>query len=237
MSDIRQFLRYEIPGYLLFIYTFLLILPLLNPSVIKSLLPELLKISISGFIIAIPIGWLLYQIFSDYVIEKHYSKKSVKLIKKWIEEKNLKLLPNYWYGELLYVILFSSNNENKDIPFDSQLAAETLRSYWTHYEARWIVAIPVVVISTLLAISAILAGMIVDPSLFNINNIWISIIIYMIICIISCSICQTLDRIWNEINALEVIFVSLRKNQIDGIINTIYKENNFDKTSEEKGKI
>jgi len=237
MSDIRQFLRYEIPGYILIIYTFLLILPFIKPSVIKEILPDLLRISISGFIIAIPIGWLIYQIFSGFVIKMHYTKNSVKLIKERITKKGRNHLDNWWYGELLSVILFSSNNEagNKDIPFDSQLAAETLRSKWYHYEARWIIAIPVVIISPLLAILIIFAGMQLSPSLFHIydicifslfhiNNILICFFNYMIICIISCRICLSSKRIWDEINALEVIFVSLRMNQIDKIIDKLPKD-------------
>lgn len=231
MSDIRQFLRYEIPGYILFIYTFLLILPFINPSKIASLLPELLRISISGFIIAIPIGWLLYQIFNEHFIKMHYSKKSVKLIKEWSNEKYLSL-SNCCCGELLNVGLYSSNNDvkNNEISFDSQLATETLRGYWTNYEARWIVAIPIPVISLLLACIILLTMCIfeVNPSIFlcELDNSLKSGFIFSIILIISYLINEPTDRIIDEINSLEWLFVLLREKQIKGTMDKIYKEKN-----------
>lgn len=231
MSDMRQFLRYEIIGYMLFIDTFFLILPFINTSVITNWLPELLKISISGLIIAIPIGWLIYQISNIFLIKKQYRKKSIKLIKKWSENKGKTSLPDHYCGELVNVGLYFSNNnvENDENSFDSQLATETLRGYWTHLDARWIVAWPIPIISVALTVIILLSipKWLVNSSIFHFDDYCfiVSFFILIIIMIISWSINRPLNRIIKEIDALESILILLRKNQIETTIDKIHEEN------------
>ena len=67
MNQIRHFFRYEIPGYLSFIYVFIIVVSTLKRSIIVAyILPKIHSIALAGFLIAIPIGWFIYQIYDKF---------------------------------------------------------------------------------------------------------------------------------------------------------------------------
>jgi len=61
MNQIKHFFRYEIPGYLSFLYVFIIVVSTLKKEYISAyILPKIGSIAIAGFLIAIPIGWIIY---------------------------------------------------------------------------------------------------------------------------------------------------------------------------------
>jgi hypothetical protein len=63
MSDIKKFLRFEISGYVAILYVILYCIAFFDFTKITIDLPQnILNLSVSGFIIAAPIGFLMHQL-------------------------------------------------------------------------------------------------------------------------------------------------------------------------------
>ena len=79
MNQIRHFFRYEIPGYLSFIYVFIIVVSTLEKSyIIAYIIPNIHSIALAGFLIAIPIGWIIYQIYAPFRFKKPKELKGFK---------------------------------------------------------------------------------------------------------------------------------------------------------------
>jgi hypothetical protein len=94
MTEMRQLLRYEIPGLLVLIYTSLMILPFVEPWAMKSLVADSHFFSIAFAVIALPLGWLIYQVY-DTTYPKHYRKNSPKLLENLVKESGKPLFEKW----------------------------------------------------------------------------------------------------------------------------------------------
>ncbi len=231
MVDVRSFLRYEIPGYLIFIYASLLIACFVTYSAFQELLSTMmLPAAISGFIVAIPVGWLVYQTYNSFFL-KHYEKDSVKLIKKWATEENMsfpkgKAGLDTHYEELVNIGLYSKNDSGS---FDVGYATETLRGYWDHHDARYIVAKYVPPVSAgfaaiILSIAWLAARDVVHLDIYD-TPFRVSLVVALI-AIISYIVHKPILRIRDEIQILESYLILRNKDQIIESMRLMKKERN-----------
>jgi hypothetical protein len=148
MTEMRQLLRYEIPGLLVFIYTLVWILPFLEADILTCIFLKGHGLFVSCAVIALPLGWIIYQLY-DAVYPRHYKKESIKLLKRLLiihstlcdimEIKNATL-----YEELVnFFFVENVNGKKKD---------DLLRNYWDHHDARFVCGIFVPIISIFLII-------------------------------------------------------------------------------------
>lgn len=95
MSEIKKFLRFEISGYIVILYVVLYSIAFLDMNKINITLAEdILSLSVSGFIIAAPIGYLMHQIdislFSPFKEERLGKKrKAILLLKDYIKDYHI----------------------------------------------------------------------------------------------------------------------------------------------------
>jgi hypothetical protein len=95
MSELKKFLRFEISGYLVILYVILYIVAFLDLRKLNiNLVEHILALSISGFIVAAPIGYLMHQIditllnpFKDNRLGGE--RKAIKLLKEYIKDYHI----------------------------------------------------------------------------------------------------------------------------------------------------
>lgn len=129
MEDLRQLLYYEIPGLILLIYLLILFHPVLLADQIQF---EFLGMGISEIflglvglaaIIALPCGFLLYQLYSNIEHEKYYGKREgIRIVFQILQkdsslEKELEWWEKHSAAERNEVLdaFFYGNKEKKEL--------------------------------------------------------------------------------------------------------------------------
>lgn len=219
MSEIRQLLRYEIPGLLVFIYTFIMIAPFIEKSALKELMEILPKLFIALAIIALPVGWLIYQLYEAYFYSRiskynHYTKPSVLLLEEWSPEFisrefiSREKIKNRVCEELENFFFFYEKNKK---------LKDNLIIYWNYYHARMTSGIFVPCVSFILSISSALFLKSNYEYLFvgERSNILAYISIVLIIFIFSLLVIyKPTTRIRNEVDTLECLLLLNNKKVI-----------------------
>ncbi len=91
MNQIRHFFRYEIPGYLSFIYVFIIVVSILEKSyIVAYIIPNIHSIALAGFLIAIPVGWIIYQVYDKFRFKGfHCHPNTLEKVKSWFSNDDL----------------------------------------------------------------------------------------------------------------------------------------------------
>lgn len=85
MSELKQFLRFEISGYIVILYVFLFIMTFFDLNKIKNVFDkDILGLSISSFVVAAPLGYIMHQI--DISINSPFKEKTCGVKRNAIEE-------------------------------------------------------------------------------------------------------------------------------------------------------
>lgn len=144
MTDtIREFVRYEIPGYVCIAFSLLLLLPFMNFDWLQK---NQIFFQWFGLIVAfvasgIPLGWFLFQVYRrflhEYFGDKYVWRKPHKILKTW--DKEGKTRRQFRMNLMDYALL------------KSRLRTIAGR-YWSHASSRYITGLIVPVTSPLLAI-------------------------------------------------------------------------------------
>ena len=112
MSEIRQLLRYEIPGLFIIIYSTISALFFMKTAYIVWFFHWISNSNSAILIglIALLVGWIIYQIYVE-CIDPHKLKTSFKLVKRYLEEDDLNLIsPQFRH---IKIISLSSTEINK----------------------------------------------------------------------------------------------------------------------------
>jgi len=233
MSELRQFLRYEIPPLLIFLDTSLIILCFIDLSKFLSrfgwiqvfymdILKTLPGLSVIAALIALPLGWLLYQTY-DAFCRPHYGKRSVKLVRELMKDRPLpkgfraNLESNH--EEFIDALLFDDNKDNKSILYG-------LQSYWDQHDARYVVGYYVPVISIVLGVYCLIFlrfnyDFLVSPFSSNFRFVNFLALFAFNILFLPCVVFNSHKRILDEIDARETFFVYLKKDEITKLYNDL----------------
>ncbi len=255
MNQIKHFFRYEIPGYLSFIYVFIIVVSTLEKSIIVAyILPNIHSIALAGFLIAIPIGWIIYQGY-DQINGFHCHKKTIKKVKGWFEDKYDKSLDKYlsercntksekkrcemkeiYYQQAIDIGLYS---KEETCSYHFELLINNLSNKYSSYESRKIVGKCVPFFSAAFLIIYCLFSYCCDFN-FNIFNsisfcfynscrFWFIIVFALIIAAISISIYSHANSIKNAIQAQEDFLISVKKVQIENVFKSLLANKNHEK--------
>ncbi len=212
MSELRKFLRYEIHGLLIIIYTFSLSLCFvklpINTFSIDYLGP-LAALAAASALFALVFGWFAYQM---YIIcadishkNPHYTKKAFCYIKERL--KNMK--DECCFALVDYILV-------DDMYTTYPGLADTIRGFWDNYESRIVAGIYVPIISSLLSLAFYLLiktnRIIIDPSLIDLNMSMVLLVIIIIIVIYLIVISHN-DRVKREVETIEFYLITTNKNQ------------------------
>jgi len=147
MSEIRQLLRYEIQGFLAFIYILLIILPFIASSGFSRDVIKILSESLIAFaIVAIPIGWLIYQIYDTHHPKYYVDRDSIEVLREWLGRefvfpRGKRARMETIYEELVNFFYIGDSNDNREADenfFGDKSLLDNLHNYWDHYDARYI---------------------------------------------------------------------------------------------------
>lgn len=225
MSEIKKFLRFEISGYIVILYTFLFIIAFFDFNKINlNITEDILGLSVSGFIVAAPLGYLMHQI-DVYILnpfkEKRWGKerKAIKLLKEYIKDnpKFKGIKPQI----ALEIIKCLSNEENK---FNYKYFEKEISNRYSYYYSRVEAGIFSPVFGFLIFL--IITGVIYfnfkypivtinfDDRSFLLRELFIicSFILIFIISILNLMYCKTLLE---EIDDMEYVFVEKYKEKIE----------------------
>lgn len=223
MSDIKQFLRFGISGYIVILYTFLFIIALIDFKKIY-LTKDILGISVSGFIVAAPLGYLMHQIdvyvFNQFK-EKRWNgwgkeRKSIKVLKEYI--KTYSIFKNIKPQISLEIIKCLSDDNSK---FNYSYFEKEISNRYSYYYSRVEASIFSPIFSVLIFIIIYYIISLNSKDFFveiNFSNdsvfssripfiIFILIVIF-VISILNFGYCRT---ILDEIDDMEYVFI--RKNE------------------------
>ncbi len=249
MSDLRKLLRYEIAPLLIFLDTSLILLCFINLSKFLSgfgwnqvssieILKTLPGLSVIVALIALPLGWLLYQTY-DALYLPHYKKKSVKLVRELMKDrplpKGIRANLESNHEEFIDALLFDDDKDNKSILYG-------LQSYWDQHDARFIIGLPVPVISIILGAYCLIYlftnyDFMVSPlsSIFRLVNL-LTLLAFNLL-FLPLVVFRSHYRILDEIDARECFFVYLKKNKVKEFYNDINLCNYFfSQTTDQKRK-
>lgn len=210
MPELRQFLRYFIPGTVFLLEMILVLLPVLNLRVfVKN--PNLLQVVGLAVVFSPAIGYLNY-IWYDKLFyarigrgENAWLFKADKrpLIEKVKKELNQNKLDNRTFG-LVNLVLYSKaiSAGNRSQGLDMSELIEAIRGFWDNHNARFVLLMPVWLFAM---ISASLAGLYLHFVFFPVllSNLWLSIAVGTILFILSYFSYDETKRIRSEIYGLE----------------------------------
>ena len=109
MSELRHFLRYQIPGLMFFVH---LNVFLRGTGKICSR-EQLLKLIAPEFLIAVLLGWIIYQIYDTLNPEAHCMKRSIEKVIAWTKikkKKNKKIIAKH----AIQIGLYSNIKQTKE---------------------------------------------------------------------------------------------------------------------------
>ena len=228
MEELRQLLRYEIPGLLVFAYSTIITLFFIKSSELRKLVElvdVLSKLFIVLAIIALPVGWLLYQLYDICFYRlpyNHYTKPSVRLLKGWasefipreeINDKVCEELENFFFS-------YKENEKLKD----------NLNIYWNYYHARWITGFFVPIVSAILSIFGVLFlkfnynSLLVEWKLISIRSVAFVVILIIILIFHVGAILWPTTRIRNEVDTLECLLLLYNKKEIDEELDNFFQK-------------
>lgn len=180
MSELRNFLRYEISGLLIFIETIIFFVPFYIFGS-DTAVNDLSKFTVAAPILAFPVGWIVYQYYdwsqkykdphTSFKIVKNYWEKALRENALKGEEKS-----NNFYKALVDYIL------TEDMYEHDQGLADTIRGFWDHYDSKCVVGLFVLPIS--IAFSAIVLLLIPSHFITSLMQLSLSVALYMIALII-----------------------------------------------------
>jgi hypothetical protein len=217
----RKFLRYEISGLLITIYTLLIILCFINNKNSLSL-GELIKtflqpLAIASTVVALPMGYLIYQCY-DGRWNPHYHTKSFHYIKD-----SMKMTDECCLALIDFIL--------KDLMFKRyQGYADTIRGFWDNYDARFIIGKIVPSISILLAFIALVviyfsfSDYFILPS--GIKIVYL-IMLFAYLLISSYIVFESTGRIKKQVEAQEFFLLYSQKDELDKFKNEFLKDPNF----------
>ena len=194
MSELRHFLRYQIPGLMFFIH---LNAFLYGCDIIG--IKQLTKLIVPEFLMAVLLGWIFYQIYDSCYSQTHYTCNSIEIVKKWSNKD----INNKRAKHAIQIGLFSHLHQGKLIP-DSNIEKllNTLSKKFDHRNSRIINAY-----INLLALIIYLTFGILKSNLFFLVVTIITTLILNLIAI----------KIWKlkeELESYEGMLVHLKKDEI-----------------------
>jgi hypothetical protein len=228
MAEMRQLLRYEIPSLLIFLDISLIILCFVDLSKfvaglesvqVQAFYLDIFKalpgISIILVLIALPFGWLLYQIY-DALYLPHYKKRSIELLCGLMKDRPLpkgnRADMESNLEELIDALLYNDENDNKSILYG-------LKGYWDQHDARYIIGYYVPVISIVFGVYCLMFlyvnySFIVSPlsSIFRFVNFLILVAFNFLF--LPCFVFNSHKRILDEIDARECFFIYIKEPKI-----------------------
>ena len=233
MNQIRHFFRYEIPGYLSFIYVFIIMVSTLEKSIIVAyILPKIHSIALAGFLIAIPIGWIIYQIYDNFRFKGlHCHPETINKVKGWFgnnylddylkkkfdkeSEKNMDKIKKIYFQQAIDIGIYSNG---KDSSNHFELHINNLSNKYNSYDSRSIVGLWVPIFSIVLSVmiylwfSEICKFNFIDT---NSCRLWFIFVFVIIIGVISYFFIFSKKRTINKaIQAQEDFLISINKGNI-----------------------
>ena len=248
MNQIRHFFRYEIPGYLSFIYVFTIVVSTLEESIIVAyIIPNIHSIALAGFLIAIPIGWIIYQIYVPFRFKKskgfNCHPKTLDKVKGLCKDKDISLdeyLENYsgkkidrnkmkeiYYQQLIDIGIYSNGNKFSN---SFELLINNLSNKYNSYDSRSIVGLWVPIFSAAFLFIYFLFSIICKFEFFIFDSIsrclnsyrfWIIIVFVIIIAVISFFIYPHKKTIYKAIQAQEDFLISIKKEKIENALKSL----------------
>jgi len=195
MSEMRRFLRYEIPGLVLFFEGALLVFSFID---LKLYLPwwiilgNLTNLAALAAISSLPIGWLGYQLF-EHLEKPHTKTRSFEEVRDKYKEK-------YNLNDSQYLALIDYALKDDMYRYYVGLA-DTFGGYWDHYYSRCVVGWGSVFILLIFIIICLCKYDIVSIHGYITtcaSVVYVSITIY---------ICRGAKRIKKEIESQEYLYI------------------------------
>ncbi len=199
MSDLRHFLRYEITGLMFFVH-FNAFLYGIGKICSRE---QLLKLIVPEVLIAVLVGWIIYQIYDSLNSSAHCMKSSIKKVIEWAKKEEKKIDVNKAKHAIQIGLYYNSNHENSKL--DNSNMKELLNllsSKFEHWGSRIINAS-----INLLAFLLYLEYNIITKNKFFLIS---AIVTFFILFFISM-------KIWilkKEIESYEGMLINLKKDEI-----------------------
>ncbi len=200
MSELRHFLRYQIPGLMFFVH---LNVFLRGTGKICSR-EQLLKLIAPEFLIAVLLGWIIYQIYDTLNPEAHCMKRSIEKVIAWTKikkKKNKKIIAKHAIQIGLYSNI-KQTKEKKDNKSNMKELLNLLSSKFDHWGSRIINAF----INLFAFLLYSIFSFITKDTFFCVS----ALVTFIILSIISSKIC-TLKK---ELIYYEGMLIKLKKGEI-----------------------
>ena len=251
MNQIRHFFRYEIPGYLSFIYIFIIVVSTLKKSIIVAyIIPNLHSILFAGFLIALPIGWIIYQIYAPFRFKElkglNCHPETLEKVKRWFgnkydinldeyltvqsekkSKKEKEKIKEIYYQQLIDIGIYSNGNKFSN---SFELLINNLSNKYNSYDSRYIVGFWVPIFSAAFLFIYFLFSIICKFEFFIFDSIsrclnsyrfWIIIVFVIIIVVISIVIYLHKKAIYYAIQAQEDFLITIKKHKIEQAFETL----------------
>jgi uncharacterized membrane protein len=227
MSELRQLLRFEIPGLILLIELIATVICFVNLSKIPNyelLIKNFGNLIIAFPVLALPVGWVVYQIY-DAIYKPHYKKKSISILKDSIKlnlPRGERAGKESYHEELLDFVIYNGKWNKVASPFGT---------YWDNHNARYVIGFYIVIIWFLVSLAVVFVvyydNYFFSPfhSIFRLMILGF-IIIYNVLSYLF--IFCPHNRILDEIDARELFLITLHQDIIEKINNNSDLKKRFD---------
>ena len=231
MSEEYRFLRFESAGLSTILFLIITMCPLCF-DIIKNLIKEditiIVAIIASIFLLSLPFGYIEHQL----VVNKYRSHEINRIIinilndlvlnaqEKYLQNNNSKIFFNQFNQKMkisflteLFDTLLCYNNKLND------LTKKRLSSLWSHFYARKAVGYYAPIITMIIYIPFFYLNLFLYGNHINYINIIISVLLLIIIIIIGFTLIDPYtEKLWFEINFLEMSFLLSELNIANKIV-------------------